>query len=66
MLDMGGLEDEKEMIYHVALINSFRKTAEQAGGRFVLISASEALKCYLKLSGIERMFTASEKSERIA
>mgnify|MGYP001194193816 CR=1 FL=1 len=66
ILDMENLGDEREMIYHVALINSFRNSVEQAGGRFTLLSASESLKCYLSLSGLGRLFPVTEKTERIA
>ena len=65
-LDLKDLEDEREMIYHAALINSFRNIIEQAGGRFVLVSVSEALKYYLKLSGIGRLFPVTEVTEQIA
>lgn len=66
ILDMDGLEDEREMIYHVALISSFKNAIEQSGGKFTLLSTSDSLKYYLRLSGLGRIFTITEKTELIA
>ena len=66
ILDMDGLEDEREMIYHVALISSFKNTIEQSGGKFTLLSTSDSLKYYLRLSGLGRLFIITEKTELIA
>ncbi len=55
-LDVDGLEDEREMIYHVALINSFKKAVENRGGSFTLVSNSTGLQRYLSGTGLARLF----------
>jgi anti-anti-sigma regulatory factor len=55
-LDIDGLEDEREMIYHVALINSFKKASDYAGGDFVLVSNRSSVRKYLSRTGLERLF----------
>lgn len=55
-LDIDGLEDEREMIYHVALINSFKKAVESKGGVFILISNRSVFKGYLSKTGLGRLF----------
>ena len=56
ILDVDGLEDEREMFYHVALINTFKKEAEQGGGTFRLRSSRRSLKSYLSMTGLDRLF----------
>lgn len=56
ILHIDGLEDERELIYHVALINSFKKAIENAGGDFVVISNRDAMKNYLLSTGLSRIF----------
>jgi anti-anti-sigma factor len=56
ILHIDGLEDERDLIYHIALINSFKKAVENAGGDFVVISNRDALKNYLSSTGLSRIF----------
>jgi len=58
-LDIDGLEDDREMIYHVALINSFKKASDYAGGDFVLVSNRSSVRKYLSKTGLERLFPAN-------
>lgn len=55
-LDIDSLDDEREMLYHIALINSFKKEVERAGGIFTLVSTRPAVKAYLSICGLERLF----------
>ena len=60
-LDIDGLEDEREMIYHVALINSFKKEVERAGGVFTLVATRPSVQTYLSISGLSRLFIYKEQ-----
>jgi len=57
ILHIDGLEDERDLIYHIALINSFKKAVENAGGDFVVISNRDALRSYLLSTGLSRIFS---------
>jgi hypothetical protein len=60
ILDGDGLEDAKEMFYHAALINTIKKEIEFSGGTFRIRSESEALRRYLSMTGLERLFIFDE------
>ncbi len=60
ILDVDGLEDGREMFYHVALINSFKKEVEQAGGILKIRSTGLSLKKYLNVTGLKRLFIFDE------
>ncbi len=60
ILDVDGLEDEKEMFYHAALINTIKKEIEFAGGTFRIRVRKESLRRYLSMTGLERLFIFDE------
>ncbi|HOP65057.1 MAG TPA: hypothetical protein PK906_16890 [Spirochaetota bacterium] len=60
ILDVDMLEDEREMFYHTALINIVKKEVEHAGGVFKLKSTRPAMRSYLAMTGLDRIFSTGE------
>ena len=60
ILDVDGLEDEREMFYHVTLINSFKKEVELAGGILKIRANRLSIRKYLSLTGLKKLFLFDE------
>jgi hypothetical protein len=60
ILDVDGLEDEREMFYHVSLINTFKKEVEQAGGVLKIRATGLSIKKYLSITGLKNLFLFDE------
>mgnify|MGYP001315091161 CR=1 FL=1 len=60
ILDVDGLEDEREMFYHVALINSFKKQVELAGGILKIRANRLSIRKYLGITGLKKLFLFDE------
>ncbi len=60
ILDVEGLEYEKEMVYHLGLINAFKKEIEQAGGSFTLAAGRNRITKYLRMAGLDKLFNISD------
>ena len=56
ILDVDGVEDGREMFYHVAFINTLKKETEQKNARFLLRSTNHSMRTYLDMMGLERLF----------
>ncbi|HQO40253.1 MAG TPA: hypothetical protein PK986_07275 [Spirochaetota bacterium] len=60
ILDVDGLEEHREMFYHVAMINSIQKEVNYAGGELKVRTSGSSLKKYLNMMGLKRLFTFDE------
>lgn len=60
ILDVDGLEEHREMFYHVAMINSIQKEVNYAGGVLKVRTTGASLKKYLNMMGLKRLFTFDE------
>ncbi len=56
ILDVDGLDDEREMFYHAAVINTIKKEIEFAGGTFRIRAEKESIRSYLSMTGLDRLF----------
>lgn len=56
ILDIDGLEEQREMFYHVALINSIKKVVEQSGGILKVRASGLPVKRYLSIMGLKKLF----------
>lgn len=63
ILDIDGLEDQREMFYNVALINSFKKEIEQRGGKLKLRATRLPVTRYLTMTGLKKLFTFDETAK---
>jgi hypothetical protein len=59
-LDVDGLEDEKEMVFHLGLINAFKKEIDQAGGKLTVMADRASIKKYLKATRLNKLFNISD------
>ncbi len=60
ILDIDGLEDEREMFFHAALINTVKKEVEHGGGSFRIRAGKASIRSYLSMTGLERLFVFDE------
>ena len=60
ILDINGIEDEREMFYHVALINTVKKGVEQSGGTFILRASGASVRRYMRITGLDMLFCFDE------
>lgn len=60
IIDIDGLEDEREMFYHVSLINILKKEVEQAGGIFRVRASRFSIRKYLRMTGLDNIFSFDE------
>jgi len=58
-LNIDGLDDDREMVYHIALINSFKKETERANKIFKLVSTRSSIQKYLSITGLSMLFPVS-------
>ena len=58
-LNIDGLDDEREMIYHVALINSFKKEVGRMNKIFTLVTTRPSVQAYLSVTGLAGIFPIS-------
>ena len=56
ILDIGDLNEAREMIFHFGLVNSFRKEIDQAGGELFVKTHDPVMKKYLYNTGLGRLF----------
>lgn len=63
VFDIDGVENQGEMFYHVALLNTVKKMVEHAGGIFRIRTASRFMNRYLRMTGLKEHFTFEEPSE---
>ncbi len=61
ILDIDGLDEQREMFYHVALINTFKKEVEQKGGILKLRVTSHPILKYLSMTGLKKLFVFDEQ-----
>src|SRR5208337_3826905 len=55
VLDIDGLEEEREMIFHVGLINAFKREIEQAGGSLTVLANRPHIVNFLRSTGLDRI-----------
>lgn len=60
ILDVDGLEEHREMFYHVAMINSIQKEVVHSGGELKVRTTGSSLKKYLNMMGLKKLFTFDE------
>ena len=60
ILDVDGLEDQREMFYHVAFINAFKKVIESSGGVLKIRATGLAIRKYLSVTGLKKLFLIDE------
>jgi len=56
-LDIDNLVNEKDMVFHVGLLNAFRKEIDQAGGTMQVQAENVSLRQYLSAMRLDRIFT---------
>jgi anti-anti-sigma regulatory factor len=62
VLDIDGLEDERDMTYHAGLVNAFRREIEQAGGILLIKTTRPSFLNYLRTTGMKRIFNIVDNS----
>ncbi|MFH0976379.1 MAG: hypothetical protein V1874_11415 [Spirochaetota bacterium] len=55
-LDIDNLEDEREIVFHIGLVNAFKKAIEQVGGKLSVRAERSSVRKYLSNTGIDRIF----------
>lgn len=55
-LDIDDLQDEREMIFHMGLVNAFKKEIDRAGGKLLVKTEKQSLRRYLRNTGMDRIF----------
>jgi len=62
VLDVDGLEDEKDITYHAGLVIAFKKEIDQAGGILLIRTERPSFLNYLRTTGIEKIFNLVDTS----
>lgn len=60
ILDIDGIEDQREMFYHVAVITTIKKEVEQCGGRLRIRTSRPMMSKYLLMTGLKKLFIFDE------
>lgn len=55
-MDIDDLEDERDMVFHIGLVNAFRKEIDQAGGKLFVKTDKPSVRKYLRSTGLDRIF----------
>jgi anti-anti-sigma regulatory factor len=60
-MDIDDLKDEREMVFHMGLVNAFRKVIDQVGGKLFVKTDKPAVREYLRSTGLDKIFDTTEK-----
>jgi len=55
-LDIDNLENDREIVCHIGLVNSFKKAIDQVGGKLFLKVERSSIRKYLHKTGMDRLF----------
>jgi anti-anti-sigma regulatory factor len=55
-LDIDNLKDEREIVFHLGLVNAFKKAIDQVGGKLTVRAESSCIRSYLNKTGMDRIF----------
>ncbi len=56
ILDVDGLEEQRELFYHVAFITAVKKAVEQAGSVLKVRAKGQSLRKYMNITGLKKLF----------
>ncbi len=60
-LDIDGLKDEREIVFHFGLVNAFRKEIDQAGGKLYVRTSRPVVRKYLAKTGLDKIFNTKDE-----
>ena len=55
-LDIDNLEDEREIVFHLGLVNAFKKAIDQVGGKLSVRAERSSIRKYMDKTGMNRIF----------
>lgn len=55
-LDIDDIIDGRDMVFHLGLVNAFRKEIDQAGGKLFIKTDKPDVRKYLRKTGLDRIF----------
>jgi anti-anti-sigma regulatory factor len=59
ILDISDLKNIKEMVFHLGLVNAFKKEIDQAGGKLFIKTDEPVVHKYLQKTGLDRIFNSA-------
>jgi hypothetical protein len=62
ILDIDGLEGEREIFLQIGIINAFKKEIRQAGGSLTVMTNRPHIKNFLSSTGLDRIFPVTDDS----